>query len=436
MIRFIFRSVTPVFICAQLLAAQNVDDTKLKQVIIFGRHSVRAPVAPNSYLNTYSVRPYPVFGVSAGILTDNGSKLSMILGAYYRLWLKNEGLLTGNDAADAPFAYFRANVLQRTHATAQGIAAGMLPGAVVNVEWQQQGSDPIFDPVGAGVARLDSRKAMAAVQGRLGGNGQNLASAYAPELALTRSVLLGYPAGQTPVPATPAGTVDVTSIPFAITAGTNGSPVNLGGFGDAVNTVDPFIMEYADGMPAAEIGWGQLSAAGVTQISRLYNVILDILFRTPYLGGVESSNMASHIVRSMLQAATGNATAGALGSPSTKEIVLIGSDTQITGLAGLLHLDWILPTYSANYCAPGGSLVFELRQSQSTGEYVVRASYMAQTLDQLRNRRALTLSAPPAIAPVFIPGCSTRNATFDCALEDFVAVAKRAIDPASADRLH
>jgi len=52
MIRFISRSVTPVFICAQLLAAQNVDDTKLKQVIIFGRHSVRAPVAPNSYLNT------------------------------------------------------------------------------------------------------------------------------------------------------------------------------------------------------------------------------------------------------------------------------------------------------------------------------------------------------------------------------------------------
>ena len=121
MIRLLFRSITSVVICAQLLAAQQVDDTKLKQVIIFGRHSVRAPVAPNSYLNTYSVRPYPVFGVSAGILTDNGSKLSMILGAYYRLWLKNEGLLTGNDAADAPFAYFRANVLQRTHATAQGM---------------------------------------------------------------------------------------------------------------------------------------------------------------------------------------------------------------------------------------------------------------------------------------------------------------------------
>jgi 4-phytase / acid phosphatase len=74
-----------------------------------------------------------------------------------------------------------------------------------------------------------------------------------------------------------------------------------------------------------------------------------------------------------------------------------------------------------------------LRQSQSTGESIVRTSYIAQTLDQLRNRTVLTLTTPPASAPVFIPGCSTRNARFDCALADFVAEAKRAIDPKSAD---
>jgi 4-phytase/acid phosphatase len=159
------------------------------------------------------------------------------------------------------------------------------------------------------------------------------------------------------------------------------------------------------------------------------------MFRTPYLNRVQSSNIASHIVRSLVQAATGSAMPGALGNPSTREIVLIGSDTQITGLAGLFHLDWILPGYQADVCAPGGALVFELRQSQSTGEYIVRASYIAQTLEQLRNRSALTLSAPPARAPIFIPGCSTGGGTtFDCALADFVSVAKRAIDPASADK--
>ena len=428
--------VTLALFCVSLLAAQPIDDTQLKQVIVFGRHSVRSPVAPNSYLNSYSVRPFPVFTVAPGILTDNGAKLETILGGYYRLWLTKEALLTGNDSADAPFVYFRANVLQRTRATAQAFAAGMLPAAAVNVNSYQQGSDPLFDPVGAGVALLDQRKAIAAVKGRLGGNPQSLTSAYASELAFARSVLFGYPASQTPVPATPAGTVDVTTIPIDVTAGAPGMPVNLGGLITVVNTIDPFVMEYAEGLPASDVGWGQLTAGGVSQTSRFLTLAFDLEDRTPYLAGVQSSNLASHVLRSMVQAATGNAMTGALGNPSSKVVMLVASDVNVTGLAGLFHLDWMLPGYQANYCAPGGALVFELRQSQSTGEFIVRASYIAQTLDQLRNRTALTLNTPPAKAPIFIPGCSVRNTTFDCPFQNFVAIAKQEIDPLSADRAH
>jgi len=417
-----------------LAPAQPVDDTQLKQVIIFGRHSVRAPVAPNSTINKFSAKPFPVFGVDTGILTANGAKLETILGGYYRLWLTNEGLLTGNDSTDATFVYFRANVLERTIESAQRFAAGMLPAASVNVNsYASQDSDPLFDPVGAGVARLDLHKAFAAVQGRLGGNGQSLAAAYASELALTRSVLFGYPASQTPPPATPAGVVDVTTIPIDVTTGTQSLPVNLGGLTYVAISVDPFMMEYAEGLAASDVGWGQLTVAGISQTSRLENLLIDLECRTPYLAGVQSSNLASHVLRSLVQAATGNPMTGSLGNPSTKVIVLIGSDTNIAALAGLFHLDWILPGYQEDYSSPGGAVVFQLRQSQNTGEYIVRASYIAQTLDQLRNQTALTLTTPPASAPLFIPGCSTRNATLDCPLGTFVSVAKHAIDPRSAD---
>jgi 4-phytase/acid phosphatase len=81
-------------------------------------------------------------------------------------------------------------------------------------------------------------------------------------------------------------------------------------------------------------------------------------------------------------------------------------------------------------------MVLQLRQSQSTGEYLIRASYIAQTLDQLRNQIPLTLDAPPAIAPVFIPGCSADNATFDCPLGRFVRIASQLIDPHSADLMN
>jgi len=425
--------------CASLLGAQatrsrRADDTQLKQIIIFGRHSVRAPVADNSILNTFSVKQYPEFSVGAGLLTPNGAKLETILGSYYRLWLTNEKLLTGNDSTDAASVYFRSNVIERTIATAQSFASGLLPEASVNVNhYGATESDPLFDPVGARVAPFDQNMAIAAVKGRLGGDPPSLASAYAPELALTRSLLFGYPVGETPVPSAPKGLIDVTTIPIDITAGTYGMPVGLGGLSMAGVAVDPFIMEYADGMPASDVGWGQLPPAGISQLSRLSNLAIDLQFRTPYLARTLSSNLASHVVRSMVQSATGNAMAGSLGTPSTKVVVLIASDVNVCGYAGLLHLDWILPGYAADTCSPGGALVFELRQSQTNGEYIVRASYRGQTLDQLRNLTPLTLAAPPAIAPVFIPGCSTRNATFDCPLEDFVRVSRHAIDPLSAD---
>lgn len=433
----ILRSATVALIYVPLLAAQQVtpttgDDTKLTQVIVFGRHSVRAAVAPDSMLNSYAVQPYPAFAVPTGNLTENGRTLETQLGAYYRLWLTKEGLLTGDDAADSNTVYFRANVIERTIETAKAFWTGLLPAAgPPNVEVVSGTSDPLFDPVGAGVARLDLRLANASVMGRLGGNPQSLAAAYASEFALTRALLLGYPIGQIPPPPAPAGMTDITALPIEVTPGW---PVNFGGLSTLANAVDPFLMQYADNMPASQIGWGKLTPAGISQTSRLYNLAIDLSFRTPYLASVMGSNIASHIVRSMLQSATGHPVTGALGNPSTKAIVLIGSDVNISGLAGLFHIDWILPGYQENLCPPGGALVFELRQSESTGAYIVRAKYIAQTMDQLRNRSPLTLAAPPATAPLFIHGCSVRNATFDCALADFVALAKRVVDPDAADR--
>jgi 4-phytase / acid phosphatase len=427
------RRVTLALSCISFLAAQPADDTKLKQVIIFGRHGVRTPALPNSTLDNFSVLPSPVFPVSGvANLTPNGGTNETILGGYFRLWLTREGLLTGNDSADAALAYFRANGTPLILGTARAFAVGFLPAVSVNINFTQEG-DPLFNPVNAGVARLDEQMAVAAVMGRLGGDPVSLASAYAPELALTRSVLFNYPVSQIPVPATPAGKIDVTNLPFGAAAGNPAVPVDLKGLAAVIGAIDPFVMEYADGLPASEVGWGQLTAGGISQIFRLYNLVLDLEYRTPYLARVQSSNVASHLLRSMVQAATGNAVTGTLGNPATKMIVLIASNTNLTGLAGLFHLDWIQPGYQADVCAPGGALVFELRQSQSTGEYIVRASYVAQTMDQLRNLTTLTLDTPPAIAPVFIPGCSVDNATFDCPLAELVEVAKQVIDPLSAD---
>jgi hypothetical protein len=103
--------------------------------------------------------------------------------------------------------------------------------------------------------------------------------------------------------------------------------------------------------PASDVGWGQLDAATISQIFRVYDALLDLEFRTPYLAGVQSSNVASHIVRSMVQAATGNAMTGALGTPSDKIVILTASNTNVTGIAGLFHLDWLVGGYQRDVAA-------------------------------------------------------------------------------------
>jgi len=105
-----FRIAALALCCASLLAAQPVDDTKVKQVIILGRHGVRSPVVDNSTLNSFSAQPFPVFSVpGVSSLTVNGATNETILGGYFRLWLTQEGMLTGKDSADASSVYFRAN---------------------------------------------------------------------------------------------------------------------------------------------------------------------------------------------------------------------------------------------------------------------------------------------------------------------------------------
>ncbi len=131
--------VTLAVLCGPFATAQPVDDTTLKQIIIVGRHGVRTPVVPNSILNRFSSQPYPAFNVAGvanpgpSVLTTNGRANATALGAYFRLWLTQEGLLTGNDSADAAFVYLRANAAPLITDTAKAFAAGMLPAAALNV---------------------------------------------------------------------------------------------------------------------------------------------------------------------------------------------------------------------------------------------------------------------------------------------------------------
>ena len=421
----VFALTVPVQVPAQ--TGPNNDGTTLKQIIIFGRHSIRSSSVDLALLQPFAVDVYPPFEVATGCLTPNGVKAETLLGAYYSQYLSYEGLLTGNDRTDALHSYFRSNSIERSWMTANALGTGLIPSfppPVHSFSVNPQVPDPVFDPIAAGVAKVDPNLAAAQVQG-IFNSGEALASAYSGEFSLIRSVLFDYPLGTLPPPPTPqycpssqtqTPCIDPTAIPIPLTANTQnimtGNVINAGGLSDTDGANDPFVMQYADGFAPNDVAWGRLPTLELlSQTTRIIDTKFSIQVRTPCLSQVQSSNAASHILRTMQQAVTGSKVPGAFGGVGSRIVAAISSDTYVAGLAGLLNMHWQLPGYQPDFCAPGGALVFELRQSKRG--YLVRVFYTAQTFDQLRNLTPLTLNEPPATIQLLVPGGSSSATDLD-----------------------
>jgi 4-phytase/acid phosphatase len=418
----------------------NTDDgTTLEQIIIFGRHSIRSSTVEPSTLAQFSLNHYPAFvGVPTGYLTPRGQEAARLLGSYFHDYLLHEGLLTGSAPTDLSRSYFRANSIQRSNVTAAKFGAGLIPGATIPVHSYRIADpntgtpaepDPVFDPIAAKVVTADPGRTVAEVQG-IFGSGAAIASAYSGELSLIRSVL--YPPGTQPTPGAPQGSVDPTSEPITLTAITPipnaGFSINVGGLQPATEASDPFVMQYADGFPLEDVAWGRLSLDTLSQQTRLEILKLNIEMLPPYIDQVQNSNAASHILRSMSQAIAGSHLPGGFGNGKSRVLVIVSSDAYVAGLAGLLHLHWTLPGYQPDFCALGGALVFELRRSKKSKEYLVRAFYTAQTFDQLRNLTPLTIEEPPATMQLTIPGGSNSATDLDVKFAIFKKLLSEAID--------
>jgi 4-phytase/acid phosphatase len=277
---------------------------------------------------------------------------------------------------------------------------------------------------------VDTDRAAREVSGTY--NASALAGAYSAELSLARSVLFNYPNGTLPVPPAPAGLTDVTAAPIQLPPAAGplhaGAVITLSGLDSSYYATDPFIMEYADGMPLQSVAWGRLPPGGLSQLTRLITLDFAIEMTTPYLSQVQSSNAAAHILRSMEQAIRGKRVPGAFGTPGTNLVGIISSDVYVVGLAGLLKMHWMLPGYQQDFAAPGGALVFELRQVRSTGDYIVRAYYTAQTLDQLRDLTPLTAAQPPATMQLLIPNGDEADGSLDVSFNKFKELMSNAIN--------
>jgi len=184
-----------------------------------------------------------------------------------------------------------------------------------------------------------------------------------------------------------------------------------------------------------KVGWGRVSRPALNRLMEMNTRYHDFVLRTPYFARIAASDLAFRVKTTLQQVAEGRQVSGALGGPQARFILLAGHDSNLTWLGGLLRMDWLLPDQTFNATTPGSAILFELHRDRSNGAYSVRALFVSQTLDQIRLLKPLTGVDHPAVAPVFIPGCSGAASDYSCPLEAFgqaldAAIDKRFLEPA------
>ena len=313
---FLFRLLPSLLLRFLLLSALLVsaaaasDTSEVKLVIILTRHGVRSPLQANQILGKYAAEPWPVWDVPPGILTPHGRQEMVMMGGYYRDHYTAEGLLSGNGAADAAKAYFHSDNDQRTKESALALASGLLPGAPApELHLKPAGTaDALYRPVTVHPKLPDRSLAVAALNGRIGNDPVAFLEAQRAEFDLLQQVLFG-------ANPKPAGKVALLDLPVSVQGGAFDHSVGFEGpLHVGMQIVDALELEYAEGLPMAQVGWGRLTSAQLTQLLRLHSLYFGLTQGTFYPAQVQASSLAQRYLATIEQAASGRPVAGAFGS--------------------------------------------------------------------------------------------------------------------------
>jgi 4-phytase/acid phosphatase len=401
----------------------------LVQVVLVSRHGVRTPLIATNVLDAWTGQPWPTWAEPLGYLTAHGRDLTVLLGRYHRASLAAQGVLPSSGCPDPASVYFYADVDQRTLETARGLLDGLAPGCGIPVHSKSPANlDPVFHPVeGGGSCLVDTLTAQTGILERVRGSVSSVVAQHHDALLTIQSALkccqpffcaaFGRPAECT-----------LPDIPTALSNPSGAPWVGLlGGLQVASDVAELFLLEYANGMKSADVGWGRIDGPGIQRALDLHDADFDLLYRTPYL----AHRHASALLARVAEALTGQALDGLAPQPEVRNarlIAYIGHDTNVASLGGLLDATWAIPGSPLSPTLPAGALMFERRRSPD-GRERVYLSYVVQTLEQMRSASPLTLDAPPVKTAIRIPGCSSSEPGYPCAVDDFSRLARSLIVP-------
>jgi len=364
----------------------------LDRVVVLMRHGVRAPITGEAPADTKVDGAWPAWPVAPEVLTAHGAKAIAQLARYDRRWLSAKSCPTPGSVR------IRTNTAERTIATGRAYADALAPSCKLPVDHNPDGQvAPLFEPLRAGATAFDADKAVAAITAYTGGV-DALTDRHVDAIrTLDRVLGCGLPTGcSTPGPATLKPTRDRRGIELT-------GPIR-----STSGTAQVILLQYAEGMPMAQVGFGRADAGAIRRIGTLHAALFDVFTRSPYMAAHQAGPLGHHMLATLTEA-TG---------PRLE--MLVGHDTNVTALGAALGVDLDAPGFARNDVAPGGALVLK-RWHGRRGRYVT-VSYRVQPLEAIRSGAATVVETPIAI-----PGCGIR-----CPLDRFDKLLRARLAPVGA----
>ncbi len=257
-------------------------EPKLERVVMVSRHGVRAPSASATALEARTGRPWPPFPVEPGELTPHGAEALSRMGAYLRSVYAKAELLpeTGCPAVNA-VQVWADGAANRTRRSGQVLADAIVPGCGLVARHGPVGAlDPVFDS--GRVCPLDPAEALAAVQGRAAGGFAVTDKASEKAIAALKRVL-----GPAACKTVPAACLDGPSTLVATPTG----PKIEGPLALAATVSENLLLEYAEGLPADQVAWGQGTPETLAALLPAHRRAADLLRRTPEIATFRAATL-------------------------------------------------------------------------------------------------------------------------------------------------
>jgi 4-phytase/acid phosphatase len=373
-------------------AAMATGDTVRLEVVLM-RHGVRSPTKPATTYADYANAAWPEWPVAPGMLTDHGREGMRGIGGRLRELFVADGAI-GAGCPDASSVAVIGDSTPRNRESSVAVADGLAPGCNLGfLATENASNNALFhyrkdDDDDAGSATAEPPAALADLQ----------------------SVLLGCHADSCADIATRDGK-------RLLPADTD-KAMKLAG-----TLSENLMLSYAEGMPMASVAFGRGDVALLGRLITLHNVQFAATKKAMPAASLAASNVVAHMAATFDVALGKQSSVDPLTASGKGVVVLVGHDTNLANVSGVLGLDWHDAHRPDDY-PPGGAIVLSLVNHK--GHDVIRVRSLMPTMDQLRANRFDDVRA----VPVRVKGC---HALGECTLAEFAAVTRKGIDTTRVD---